>query len=341
MHRPRPLFIVAASRPCPVLTRGVASAIVLLAAMSVAGCGFSVPGTADAESSDSETADPNLGLATTDTAMSPGMHSPTPAMPGAMPSTMPSAPMSAPTATPGADQAAAMQAMHGANAAAAGTAAPHAALPPMPGFDPAAAPAANPSPHAALPPMPGVDPATAAADPAGLPANPGFNPGANPAVPGAAPAGVDPAAMEAAMRARQEAAAGAAPDAEGAIPGQGPQGGSRADKYDASNPERVVFEFADALENGDVEAAGKLISDRARGALASIREGSISENELAKLKAYTATLDRVGARNSGSGVQLNYNAGSDKVLQFKVGKGSSGFQITELEIRDKPKRAGR
>jgi hypothetical protein len=139
------------------------------------------------------------------------------------------------------------------------------------------------------------------------------------------------------MRGRQ---AGAAPGVEGGPAGQA--GGNRAQQFEEGTPERVVMEFADAIESADLEAAGKLISDRARSTLATVRDGTISENELTKLQAYTETLDRVAnPRNSGNSVQISYNGGSSKVLTFKVQKTSSGFQISELTIRDKPQRAGR
>jgi hypothetical protein len=189
----------------------------------------------------------------------------------------------------------------------------------MPGVDPAAVAAAGG--HNAATPMPGAN-----ANPAG-PAAVGHNP-ATP-MPGVAQPGAAVGAQP-----------GAVPGADGTVAGT--QSGNRAQQYEEGTPERVVMEFADAIEIGDLEAAGKLISDRARSTLASVRDGTISENELAKLQAYTETLDRVAnPRNSGNSVQISYNGGSSKVLTFKVQKTSGGFQISELEIRDKPKRAGR
>lgn len=282
----------------------------LLAAVCLAGCGISIPGSSEAETSDSTTsADPNLGMTTTDPAMMPGMH-------GATPMATPGMPAGDPAAMPGmttADPAATTPPMH---APAMG----HTAATPMTA-DPALATPPATAGHAAIP-MPGADPAAVAA----TTPMPGANPGAVP-MPGA-----DPAAM----------AALAQPGAPGAdAAAQGAQSSNRADQYEAGTPDRVVMEFADAIETGDIEAAGKLISDRARGTLATVRDGTISENQLAQLKAYTETLDRVGGRNLGSGVQISYNGGSGKVLQFKVSKGSTGFEITEMDIRDKPKRAGR
>lgn len=166
-------------------------------------------------------------------------------------------------------------------------------------------------------------------------------PGANPAIPAIAGHGANPVPPGARPGAAG-APPGAVPEGAGEGPGAGAQSGNRAQQYEEGSPERVVMEFADAIEAGDVEAAGKLVSDRARTMLAGVREGTINENELAKLQAYTETLERIAnPRTSGNSVQISYNGGSGKVLTFKVQKTSSGFQISELEIRDKPKRAGR
>jgi hypothetical protein len=188
----------------------------------------------------------------------------------------------------------------------------------MPGANPGANPAA--AGHGATTPMPGA------------------NPGANPAAAGHGATTPMPGAGQ--LIGANGAAPGAIPGAEGATTGA--QSGNRAQQYEEGTPERVVMEFADAIEIGDLEAAGELITDRARSTLATVRDATISENELAKLQAYTATLDRVAnPRNSGNSVQISYNGGSSKVLTFKVQKTSSGFQISELTIRDKPQRAGR
>lgn len=101
--------------------------------------------------------------------------------------------------------------------------------------------------------------------------------------------------------------------------------------------------FADGIESGDLEAAGKVISDRAAGGtLTGVKEQTISENELAKLKAYTATLDLIAKpRNSGRTLTYSYRGGSEKVLQFEVGKRGTAFEIKKLTIRNAGKGRGR
>lgn len=326
----------------------------VLSAVLWSGCGISIPGTGGAESTETTEADPNLGM--TDPGMMPGMSpAATPGMhgatPGAMPATTPGMHGGTPGATPGMhgatpgaspgmhDPAMAAAANPGVDPATTPGAAGHATTP-MPGVGHAATPmpgvaghGATPMPGAGHAANPGVDPAAmAAAAAAGHNAAfpmPGANPGANP----------EAAAAAAAMQAQAGAQPGALPGAEGAGPGG--QQGNRASQYEEGSPDRVVMEFADAIEAGDLEAAGKLVSDRARGTLATVRDGTISENQLAQLKAYTADMERVGGRNLGSGLQISYNGGSDKVLQFKVTKGNTGFVITEMDVRDKPRRAGR
>lgn len=323
----------------------------MLSAVFLSGCGISIPGTSGAESTETTEADPNLGM--TDPGMMPGMTpAATPGMHGTTPTAMPGATPGMHGGTPGATPG-----MHGATPAAT----PGMHDPTMaanPGIDPATTPgaaghapmpgaghAATPMPGAGHAANPGVDPAAAMAATVAAGHNaaapmPGANPGFIPmpgVEPGANP-GVDPAA-DAARAAMQAQAAGAQPGAEGAA--QGAQTGNRAGQYEEGSPDRVVMEFADAIEAGDLEAAGKLIGDRARGTLATVRDGTISENQLAQLKAYTADMERVGGRNLGSGLQISYNGGSDKVLQFKVTKGNTGFVITEMDVRDKPRRAGR
>lgn len=304
-----------------------------LLCLLTAGCGISLPtATSDADSSDEE----GSIASTTDPAAMPG----TPAgMPG-MPAATPGAPAGMPAATPGAMPA--------------GTPGAPAAMPAVtPGATPGA-PALTPGPAMEQPPL--------AADPALNLANPAATPGAPAGLPGAAPAAAaNPAAVANPAAGANPAAAanpaavnpgarpaGAADPARGALPGGAnpdgeSEGSNRAAEFEAGSAEYAIMTFVDGIEIGDLEMAAEVISDRASGGtLLAVKNQTLSENELDKLRAYTETLEIVGKpRNSGRTLTYSFNGGSNQVLRFEVEKTGTEFQIKNLTIRSAGRNRGR
>jgi hypothetical protein len=134
--------------------------------------------------------------------------------------------------------------------------------------------------------------------------------------------------------------AGAIPGAEGQYGAGGGQSG--IGNFDEDDPEAVVGKFASAVLADDYETAGKYVADKATGMLATVREGTISDNQKQQLKAYMTGLKHIASRAQGRSKTANFNGGSNKVLSFKIEKISDEFVISDLDINDAPrKRAGR
>ena len=326
--------------------RGPLPACLLLVVMS--GCGISLQSeTSETDATESDTSTASV----TDPMTTPGAPGATPGAPGAMPGAVPGAPGAVPgapaaandpaMATPGA-VAGAPGAVPGAPGAATDPAMLTPGIPGAPGAVPVAA-GAVPGAPGAVPGAPGVPGA-----PVAMPAKPG----------GAAALAGNPAAAANPAAGANPAAAGnpaaAANPAAGAVPANGParggvgdadqvQGSNRASKFESGTAEYAIMTFADGIETGDLAAAAKVISDRATGGtLTAIMEESLSENELAKLRAYMEKLELVGRpRNSGRTLSYSFNGGSNQVLKFDVEKRGNGFKIKKLTIRNAGKARGR
>jgi hypothetical protein len=123
--------------------------------------------------------------------------------------------------------------------------------------------------------------------------------------------------------------------------GAGPGGTQRNSSFAKGSAEDIVLQFADAVIAGDMEAAGKLVGSKAKGQLASIRNGSASSSQMDQLKAYLGTMDFLSRRVLGRTIQSTFRGGSNKVLQFKSEKENAAFVLTDLTVVEAQKRPGR
>jgi hypothetical protein len=108
--------------------------------------------------------------------------------------------------------------------------------------------------------------------------------------------------------------------------------------FKEDDPEYVVSKFASAVLADDYESAGKCVAEKATGMLATVREGTISDNQKQQLKAYLTGLKHIASRAQGRSKTANFNGGSNKVLSFKIEKISDEFLISDLDVNDAPRR---
>ncbi len=131
------------------------------------------------------------------------------------------------------------------------------------------------------------------------------------------------------------------PGAEGGEGAPGAGGTQRNSSFAKGSAEDIVLQFADAVLADDLEAAGKLVGSKAKGQLASIRNGSASSSQIDQLKAYLGTMDYLSRRVLGRTIQSTFRGGSNKVLQFKSEKEAAGFVLTDLTVVDAQRRPSR
>ncbi len=164
-----------------------------------------------------------------------------------------------------------------------------------------------------------------AANPAGAGANP--NPNPNPG-PGHAQAGA--AALAAPMPA---GAPGAGPGAfPGAAPGGG-GGGLGGQSFQPGSAEAAVAKFCAAMADSNLTEAGQYISPKAKGLLAQIRDGNITDEKIEGLKASFKELTPKPSRPLGGvGKTLSLGNSNRESLSFTLMKEEDIFLLRELKI---------
>lgn len=185
-----------------------------------------------------------------------------------------------------------------------------AAIPTIPGT-PGAAPAGAAIPAIAGVPGAATDPAMAGA---AIPAGVGALPGAT----GAVAAG-DPAM-----------AAGGIPGAEGAA---GAAGGGPP-QFPEGSVEYVVQKVVLAIINEKPEGLEDVISERAKGVLLSLRDGSIEPEKLTELKEQFNQVTLLSAKNSGTTRTIVLRGGEGHVMTFTVGKEDDANVVRDLKIQE-------
>lgn len=170
--------------------------------------------------------------------------------------------------------------------------------------------------------------------PAGAAAALGANPGgalaggaANPGEPAAAAMAANPAAMAGAANA---GAPGGAAVGEG---GAGAQAGA-ASQAQKGTLEYAIVKLAEMAKNGDYAGVSSLISPRAKGLAASIRDGELSNGKIESMKSSFDGLELFSRRSTGSGVQFTLKNKTGQLLQVVVAKEGPEFVIRELTIRE-------
>jgi len=182
-----------------------------------------------------------------------------------------------------------------------------------------------------------IDPAMAAAIPAGAPgAVPTGTPGAIPVGPAGAgaaiPAGVGalPGSPGALAAGDPAMAAGGIPGAEGAA---GAAGGGPP-QFPEGSVEYVVQKVVLAIINEKPEGLEDVISERAKGVLLSLRDGSIEPEKLTELKDQFNQVTLLSAKNSGTTRTIVLRGGEGHVMTFTVGKEKDANVVKDLKVQE-------
>lgn len=107
-----------------------------------------------------------------------------------------------------------------------------------------------------------------------------------------------------------------------------------------STAEEVTTTFLALLAIGDLEQAKTLISGRATGLLAKLREGTASDEDVAQLQEVAAAHELTSRPKGGNHVQ--FSARSEKtILLIEADSKEEGSSIMKLEVREVPRRRAR
>jgi hypothetical protein len=161
-------------------------------------------------------------------------------------------------------------------------------------------------------PLPGGghnQPGVAAAGGPGAAAGPGGGHGANPAAM-AAPGGLNPGGL--------------------GIPG----GAAGASQFAPGSAEEALAKFCVAMADSNLTEAGEYISPKAKGLLAQIRDGSISEEKTDALKESFAPqgLTKVPSRITGTGKTINLSNAKNELLSFTLMKEDDAYLLREFKV---------
>jgi hypothetical protein len=151
------------------------------------------------------------------------------------------------------------------------------------------------------------------------------------------PAGINPANPNAGGHA-QAGAAG-----PGAIAGGGPAmvpgggaggpGGLGGQQFPPGSAEDATAKFCAAMADSNLTEAGQYISPKARGLLALIRDGSITDEKVESLKAsFQGLTARPSRPVSGTGKTLSLGNANRESLSFTLVKEEDVYLLRELKI---------
>lgn len=224
-----------------------------------------------------------------------------------------------------------------AMAAAVGHAGPGAAVPPG---------AAHGAPGAAVPPgVAGAFPTGSGPTPPGAVPPAGAFPGAGHGGPGgsiagfpggaaAVPPGADPAA--AAANGFPGAVPGAGVPGSG-IPGaEGAGGTGQIPEFPKGSAEYAVQKVVLAIISGKLDGLDEVISEKARGLVAELRDGTVDPEKLIELKEQFAQPSLAGQpKNNGTSKTVNLRNPSGDTLSFTVARerGEETYKVNALTIR--------
>lgn len=183
----------------------------------------------------------------------------------------------------------------------------------------------------------------AGADPKNMPARPG-GPALGGPPAGAPGAGADPNGVPA--RPGNPAGAGALPNANGGDGAPGiaraggaggnAAGGGQNNQYKQGSFEHTVTEFTSKVAAGDYTGMDYLVSSKAKGLLAEIRDDEVGDEKKDELKstfASAAPQDNT-RKNKGSAVEIYVKGKLGHMIQLSVGKEEGVFKIKEMKIHE-------
>jgi hypothetical protein len=188
---------------------------------------------------------------------------------------------------------------------------------------------ANPGQLPQLTATPPGDPKGAFPNNPGLPAQNGVNPTIDPnafnlggAAPGIPGQGLNP---------------GGAPGLPGGG-GLGPAGYGAGGQNQAKpgSFEHVVTEFTNKMSAGDYTGMDELVASKARGTLAEIRDGELSEDQQAELKSAfeEASVDLKTRKNRGATIEVYAKGKQGHRILLAVGKDGDQLKLRDMDIRE-------
>ena len=121
----------------------------------------------------------------------------------------------------------------------------------------------------------------------------------------------------------------------GAIPGAAPGGGGGlgGQSFPAGSAEAAVAKFCAAMADSNLTEAGQYISPKAKGLLAQIRDGNITDEKIEGLKASFKELTPKPSRPlGGAGKTLSLGNSNRESLSFTLMKEEDSYLLRELKI---------
>lgn len=158
--------------------------------------------------------------------------------------------------------------------------------------------------------------------------------------PAAAPAEVAPAANPAPAEAapanppaNNDAVAVAAPG-EGGAAGDGAGSSAPASQAKKGTIEYPILRLAEMAQAGEYKGVDALVSEKAKGLAATIREGNMNSAKIETLKTSFDSLELMSRKATGTGAQFTLKNRRGQLLQVQVGKEGPDYVIKDITVRE-------
>jgi hypothetical protein len=124
------------------------------------------------------------------------------------------------------------------------------------------------------------------------------------------------------------------PGAMPSPPGAAGPGGQGTPKLTPGSAEDSLFKFCTAMSEGNLTEAAEYISPKAKGTLAQIRDGSLSDDKTEKLKESFGLqgLKNKPSRNVGIGRTIVLGNANNENLTFTLVKEDDIYKLREFKI---------
>lgn len=123
------------------------------------------------------------------------------------------------------------------------------------------------------------------------------------------------------------------PEGTESAPGQG-----QVPSYDEGTPEYAVQKLVIQVAKGDLSGLDEVISARATGVLAQLREGEVPEDRLEKLKTQMARVKLLNRRSDGGTYNVFLQNDQSEVLHFTCRREGEDYLVKEFNVREAPRR---
>lgn len=92
---------------------------------------------------------------------------------------------------------------------------------------------------------------------------------------------------------------------------------------------------------GEVKSLEEFISPKCKGILGDLRDGTVTEKQLADLKAQFTGLRPIGLRNENGTRVLTIANAKEEIITFKVKKEGEAFKVIEMTVKPPTKKKSR